>query len=385
MREIEKLIRWAKLNEVPDYLIGELSERCRSLEELAEARTAKRSTAASPRIVSTTSARARVGDVPVPAKVAVPNPAKSRDESVAERTRDQALGAMLGLAIGEAIGVTTAGFERSTRERSGMHGGGKLGLKRGEWAWDTAAMLVLADSLHEHPSFDEQDFIERLIEHRDHGSYSPTGEAVGLGGMTAVALNNFAQFGDVRSSDPTDARPTNGCLARIAPVAIRFWKQRDEMLAIARRQSAVTHAGHGLAQLSEDFVNLIAMALAGHPRHEILSGCFFDKKSCETLTYGQLQNVPQSRIVSGDDAEESFMAALWCVATGDRFEGAVTQALNLAGDATSVGAMAGQLAGAIYGPRAIPGHWLEQLAGRERIEDAALRLFDAGMSHAQLS
>jgi ADP-ribosyl-[dinitrogen reductase] hydrolase len=381
VREIEKLIRWAKLNEIPDYLIGELSQRCRSLEELAEAQAAKRSAAVSPRILSTTSAGARVGAVP--AKVAVPTPAKSHDELAAERTRDQAIGAMLGLAVGEAVGVMTAGMARSDREWSDMYGGGKLGLKRGEWAWDTAAALTLADSLIEHPSFDERDFIERLLEHRDHGSYSPTGEAVGLGGMTAVALNNFAQSGEIPASDAAAAKPTNGCLARIAPVAIRFWKQPDEMLAIARRQSAVTHAGHGLAQLSEQFVNLIAMALSDHPRLEILSGCFFDKKSCQTLTYGQLRKVPQSRINSGHDAEDSFAAALWCVATGEGFKGAVLRALNLAGDSTSIGAMAGQLAGAIYGARAIPPHWLEQLAGRDAIEVAALRLFDAGMAQAE--
>ena len=382
VREIEKLIRWAKLNDVPDYLIDELSQRCRSLEELAEAQTAKRSTAVSPRSVSTTSASARVGAVPVPAKVALPTTAKSHDELAAERTRDQAIGAMLGLAVGEAVGVMTAGMARSDREWSEMLGGGMLNLKRGQWAWDTSASLALTDSLIEHPFLDERDFIERLLDHRDHGSYSPTGQAVGLGGMTAVALNNFAQSGEIPASDPTYARPTNGCLARLAPVAIRFWKQPDKMLEIARRQSAVTHAGHGLAQLSEQFVGLIAMALADHPRSEILSGCFVDKKGCQTLTYGQVRRVPQSRIISSHDAEDSFAAALWCVATGDGFKGAVLKALNLAGDATSIGAMAGQLAGAMYGARAIPAHWLEQLAGREHIDETALKLFDAGMAQA---
>lgn len=385
VREIEKLIRWAKRNEVSDYLIRELSERRRSLAELAERQSAKTSTSASPRIVSEPSAPTRAGAVPVHAKVATPTLLKSYTQSAAERTRDQALGAMLGLAVGEAGGVTTTGFERSEREYSGMRGGGKLDLKPGVWAWDTSATLILADSLLDHPSFDERDFIERLLEHRNVGTYSPTGEAVGLGGMTAVALNNFKQYGAIPASDPGAARPTNGCLARMAPVAIRFWKQRDEMLAIARRQSAVTHSGQGLAQLSEQFVEMIAMALADHPKFEILSGRFFDKKSRQTLTYGQLQNVPKSRIISGDDAADSFAAALWCVATGGGFEGAVIKALNLAGDATSIGAMAGQLAGAIYGARAIRRDWLECLAGRDRIEEAALQLFDAGMAHARPS
>lgn len=260
-----------------------------------------------------------------------------------------------------------------------MLGGGKLGLKPGEWAWDTAAMLALASSLLEHPSFDEQDFIERLVEHRDHGSYSPTGRAVGLGGLTAVALNNFEQFSEIRPGDPA-ARPTNGFLARMAPVAVRFWQRPDQMRAIAKRQAAVTHAGHDLAQLSGQFVDMVALALADHPKAGLLTGRFFDKKSCRTLTCGELREVGQSRIDSGDDAEDSFAAAVWCVGKGDGFKGAVVNALNLAGDATSIGAMAGQMAGAIYGARAIPPHWLEQLVGREHIEEAALKLFDAGMA-----
>lgn len=378
VREIEKLIRWARLNEVPEQFIDELSKSGTRLAELAETDAPKRSAAALPRTVSAPPAGAPL----VPAEVATPILRRTSIESPAERTRDQALGAMLGLAVGEAVGVMTTGMERSDREWSEMYGGGKLGLKRGEWAWDTAAALIVADSLLAHPSFDERDLIERLLEHRDHGSYSSRGEAVGLGGMTAVALNNFAQSGELPASDPAAARPTNGCLARLAPVAIRFWKQPDEMLEIARRQSAVTHAGDRLAQLSEQFVNLIAMAIADHPKPEILSGCFFDKKSCQTLTYGQLRGVPQSRINSGHDAADSFAAAIWCVAKGDGFKGAVVNALNLAGDATSIGAMAGQLAGAIYGARAIPAHWLEQLAGREHIEEVALKLFDAGMAQA---
>jgi ADP-ribosyl-[dinitrogen reductase] hydrolase len=348
------------------------------LAELAETDAPKKIAAALPRTVSAPAARAPLG----PAKVATPTLINSSVQSRAERTRDQAVGAMLGLAVGEAVGVMTAGLERSTREWSEMLGGGKLDLKPGEWAWDTAATLALANSLLEHPSFDEQDFIERLIEHRDHGSYSPKAEAVGLGGMTAVALNNFAQFGEVRAGDPA-GKPTNGFLARMAPVAIRFWKRRDQVLTIARRQSAVTHSGLGLAQLSEQFAEMIALALADHPKAELLTGRFFDKRSCQTLTYGQLKAVPKSQIISDQDAGNSFAAALWCVATGDGFEGAVVNALNLAGDATSIGAMAGQLAGAIYGARRIPAHWLEQLAGRERIEEAALRLFDAGMTQAR--
>jgi ADP-ribosyl-[dinitrogen reductase] hydrolase len=50
-------------------------------------------------------------------------------------------------------------------------------------------------------------------------------------------------------------------------------------------------------------------------------------------------------------------------------------AANLGGDADTTAAIAGQLAGALYGAGGIPQEWLERLAWREKIEDVASRLF----------
>jgi ADP-ribosyl-[dinitrogen reductase] hydrolase len=50
--------------------------------------------------------------------------------------------------------------------------------------------------------------------------------------------------------------------------------------------------------------------------------------------------------------------------------------VSLGGDADTIGAVTGQLAGAIYGLSAIPDRWLERLAWRERIKTAALALVE---------
>ena len=55
-------------------------------------------------------------------------------------------------------------------------------------------------------------------------------------------------------------------------------------------------------------------------------------------------------------------------------------AANLGEDADTTAAIAGQLAGALYGASAIPSHWLDLLAWRERIEDMAGNLFEAGLN-----
>lgn len=68
----------------------------------------------------------------------------------------------------------------------------------------------------------------------------------------------------------------------------------------------------------------------------------------------------------------------WAVARTTDFRSAVLLAANLGEDADTTAAVAGQLAGALYGASAIPRAWLDALAWRERLEETAARLFDAG-------
>ncbi|HEV2557930.1 MAG TPA: ADP-ribosylglycohydrolase family protein [Microvirga sp.] len=50
-------------------------------------------------------------------------------------------------------------------------------------------------------------------------------------------------------------------------------------------------------------------------------------------------------------------------------------AANLGEDADTTAAVAGQLAGAVYGLSGLPPEWLERLAWRERITETAASLF----------
>ena len=67
-------------------------------------------------------------------------------------------------------------------------------------------------------------------------------------------------------------------------------------------------------------------------------------------------------------------AALWAVASTDDFEAAILAAVNLGDDADTTAAIAGQLAGALYGVEGIPARWRERILMREQILDFADRL-----------
>lgn len=87
---------------------------------------------------------------------------------------------------------------------------------------------------------------------------------------------------------------------------------------------------------------------------------------------------PRADLEGSGYVVESLNAALWAVARSSTFRDAILLAANLGRDADTTAAIAGQIAGALYGESAIPVEWLEKLAWRERIEAAALELYEAG-------
>jgi ADP-ribosyl-[dinitrogen reductase] hydrolase len=70
---------------------------------------------------------------------------------------------------------------------------------------------------------------------------------------------------------------------------------------------------------------------------------------------------------------------LWAFARTDSFEDAILMSANLGDDADTTAAVCGQVAGAYYGERGIPVHWLDRLVMRSEITNLADRLFDEKM------
>ena len=82
-------------------------------------------------------------------------------------------------------------------------------------------------------------------------------------------------------------------------------------------------------------------------------------------------DMPKSRdeVKSTGYVIDTWTAANWCVQETDNFKDALLLAVNLADDADTVGAVTGQLAGAIYGYDEIPEEWLKVLAWNTRLEE----------------
>ena len=283
--------------------------------------------------------------------------------------RDRAIGALVGLAIGDAVGTT---LEFKTRDSypplTDLVGGGPFGLEAGQFTDDTSMALALADSLAAGDGLDEHDLMTRFLSWYEEGAYSSTGKCFDIGMTTRDALARFKRSGDpiAGSTDPMNAG--NGSLMRLAPVAIRFWQDRAALHGAAARQSRTTHAAAEAVDACIAFADRLAVAIAGKPRSEVLSARMTDlSPKITAIEAGSWRGKHRDEVSSSGYVVHSLEAALWCVGRTASFRDAILLAANLGDDADTVAAITGQLAGALYGWSAIPKDWIARLAMQGRI------------------
>ena len=293
--------------------------------------------------------------------------------------RDRALGAFLGLAVGDAVGTTLEFSSRDERPRlDDMTGGGPFGLPLGAWTDDTSMALALADSLAATGTLDARDLMDRFTRWWRNGEYSCTGTCFDIGVTTREALKRYRRTGDpiAGSTDPYSAG--NGSLMRLSPVVVRFWNDRERLIDTAAEQSRTTHGAEEAVDACRAFAELLADAIAGSPRAALLAPRPFEgAPAVANIVAGSWRGCARDEIRSSGYVVHTLEAALWSVARTGNFRNAVLLAANLADDADTVAAVTGQLAGALYGLSGIPERWLDRVAWKDRLLEAAQRLLPA--------
>lgn len=276
-------------------------------------------------------------------------------------------GCLLGLAVGDAVGTTVefsppGSFEPVTD----MVGGGPFGLPAGSWTDDTSMALCLAESLVERGGFDPVDQLRRYTRWWREGYWSSTGVCFDIGNATAAALARFEATGEPYPGDAAPDAGGNGPLMKLAPVAMAYAGDVDAAVRFAGESARTTHGAPAAIDATRWFARLLVEALDGsgdvlrrrtvdaHPEvAAVLAGSFLDR-------------TPPA-IRGGGYAVHALEAALWAVASTDSFEAAILAAVNLGDDADTTAAIAGQLAGALYGLEAIPPHWRDRVHRRDEI------------------
>ncbi|NML64370.1 ADP-ribosylglycohydrolase family protein [Hymenobacter sp. RP-2-7] len=313
---------------------------------------------------------------------------------------------MLGLAVGDALGVPVEFASREARRRDpvlGLRAYGTHHQPAGTWSDDSSLTFCLTETLARSGGLagapDLADFARRAINWLDNAYWTATGETFDVGNATRAAIDRLR-----RGTPPTQAGPRsehdngNGALMRILPLAFhRAWQAAPLDLAAAwaltEAVACVTH-GHPRSTLGCFLYLLVARGLLqglgpaeAYAQLRALANEWLQTQAKAPVFYewpkygrvldGSLPMLPESEISSSGYVVHTLEAALWCLLRHDNYPATVLAAVNLGDDTDTTGAVAGGLAGLAYGEAGIPAEWRAGLARRPDIEALAERLAHA--------
>lgn len=268
---------------------------------------------------------------------------------------NHALGAYLGVAIGDALGATVEFMTPGEiQAKLGQHrdiiGGGWLGLQPGQVTDDTEMSLALGRSLLAEKGIQATSIA-------NHFSDWMATKPRDIGHTVRRGLVEFRRTGRPAQPMNLDAAGNGACM-RIVPLVIATlgapWRMVRQALHI---QNHITHN----APLSDAGTETVA--------HMVQAGVLGQVDFKGLLTIAETLAMEHTEFAFGGRAEsnpsgyivDTLKAVFQGLAATDCFEDCLVDVVNRGGDADTTGAIAGMIAGAFYGADAIPGRWIKAL------------------------
>jgi ADP-ribosylglycohydrolase len=317
------------------------------------------------------------------------DPMRSPDVMDAARTlRDRFQGALLGLAVGDALAAHTQFRKPGSFQPVGdLLGGGPFDLPRGAWSDDTAMALLVAESLLKREGFDAHDQVQLFSRWQREGYGSATGQCVGISASVAralaTALYRRQWLSGSHDPDQLDKDP----LSRIAPVVMYFFADSAATIAKSVEVARVTAQAPMVLDCVRLFAAMIRLALAGRDKSTVLRpprdtwASMNVRNEVLSIYEGSYARRSPPEITGGGNILQALEAALWAFHKAESFREGALLAANLGRDSDVVAAAYGQLAGAYHGVSAIPGIWRNSLMKNEVVIETADKL----LTHALVS
>lgn len=247
-------------------------------------------------------------------------------------------GAIYGFAIGDAMGATTEFMSEEQIKRkfgkvTDIIGGGWLNLEAGEVTDDTQMTMCVMNALMR--TLGENDplgYFFMMECRREFIKWYKSGPK-DVGGQCSKAIN-YMMSGEMRAY-PDKQALGNGSLMRAMPCALLNNRLLNEL------QGRMTHNNQECSWIIQDYSRLI---------QDYLKGIYSNISTCTIK--GLLEP-------SGYIKNTFNNAVYWSCQKS--FEEAIIGAVNHGGDADTIAAIAGSLAGAKFGYDAIPKRWINQL------------------------
>lgn len=309
-----------------------------------------------------------------------------------ERLADRFRGALLGVAIGDALGAPLEGG--SMRDRASLAAWVNDPPHPLRYTDDTHMTLATASSLVACRGFDAEHMAQAMAAQyqrepwRGYGAGPPHvfGEMRHGRRWEDAARELFGGAGSFG----------NGAAMRVAPIGLLHYQDPKRAAEVARAAAQITH----MHPVGQDGAGVVAAAVAEilslppdeglEPRRLVArlrdhsnTRRFRDLlDAVESMGHADEHTVVQV-LGNGIEAHRSVATAVYAfLRHHDSFQDAILFALSLGGDVDTIASMTGALAGAAHGVSSIPAPWAERVEGCEELVTLAEQLLDLALGDA---
>lgn len=280
--------------------------------------------------------------------------------------------AIMGLVVGDALGVPFEFRNRDTFRAEGMTGFGTYSQPPGTWSDDSSMTIATIESLLRIGKVDLHDLMYGFSGWRYWKQFTPHGEVFDVGATTDTAIRRFLMGRNPEDCGGTsEASNGNGALMRILPMAFYPGSMKDVV-----KVASLTH-NHAISNTAcAIYVSIALDLISGRNKHQAIQEGFEMISRIMDIPE-KLRRIPaldslhRCEIGSTGFVVDTLEAALWCLLKADSYEETVLMAVNLGNDTDTTAAVAGGLAGIIYGiggKKGIPVDWIDQIAKKEEIK-----------------
>lgn len=289
-------------------------------------------------------------------------------------------GGLYGAYIGDALGATLEFLPAShiTQDHTEIIGGGAFDWEPGEPTDDTELMMATARGIIAAPEDPAREILAQYIEW-----YRRDPKDVGI--CISNALNYFTMrditakniqkaplwAGGMAAAKTLRGRNLgNGALMRTLPVSFAYYENPDLMDYVSRAHTKLTHNNIMATEYSVKYNRIISEIIkAGGfkpttPRkmiNEVLERFTIVKTATGWPETERFKDMKFTDLAPSGYVLDTYNTAVWIFIHYFNFEKALTAAVNLRGDADTVGAVTGGLLGTYYGFNQIPPRWINQL------------------------
>lgn len=282
------------------------------------------------------------------------------------------LGGLFGVACGDALGGTLEFFTQAeAKQKYGylkdIIGGGCWDLEAGEVTDDTMMTIAVAegilDNLENPTSYIGERFMEWYLS-----------DPKDVGNIIDVAFSEYKRNKDWTRTAKfahdycNGMSAGNGSLMRCIPVAL-IYDNINKMIEITEKQSKLTHWDEKATRACVFYNKLVNQYINNGSKIPVIRDIIK-----EYPEYNVVFKISKEELNPSGYVVDTMICSLWCFINTTTFEDAVCEAVNLCGDADTIGAITGGLAGAYYGFDSIPERWRDKILVKDKLIEIAKKV-----------